>query len=154
MKIVSAEILIKAPPKTVWQVLSDFNNYPEWNPTISYISGELEPNSFLETKIHLPKQRPFILRPRIIKLEEEKNIIWAGSKINHFFFLGVHSFNLIPQEENQTLFKQIESFSGLLRPFAGKHIKKAQESFEVMNLALKYKAESLLQSSILESNPQ
>ena len=40
MKEVFSEIDIQAPAERVWQVLTDFASYPEWNPFIRRINGE------------------------------------------------------------------------------------------------------------------
>jgi len=40
MKEVFSEIEIQATADRVWQVLTDFARYPEWNPFIRRISGE------------------------------------------------------------------------------------------------------------------
>ena len=34
---------IGASADTVWDVLTDFERYPEWNPSLPSISGELQP---------------------------------------------------------------------------------------------------------------
>ena len=33
-KEIKTEILIKASPQIVWSILTDFENYPHWNPFI------------------------------------------------------------------------------------------------------------------------
>ena len=42
MRVISTEIEISASDEEVWQVLSDFDAYPEWNPFIKTIEGKLE----------------------------------------------------------------------------------------------------------------
>ncbi|MBI4544746.1 MAG: SRPBCC family protein [Gemmatimonadetes bacterium] len=42
MKELYAEIDIEASAERVWQVLTDFAAYPEWNPFMRSISGTLE----------------------------------------------------------------------------------------------------------------
>ncbi|MER3407514.1 MAG: SRPBCC domain-containing protein, partial [Nitrososphaera sp.] len=39
-KEVRTEIEIAAGPQRVWQVITDFARYPEWNPFIRRVEGE------------------------------------------------------------------------------------------------------------------
>lgn len=39
-KEIRSEIHIGASPAKVWQVLSAFEHYPEWNPFVKKLSGE------------------------------------------------------------------------------------------------------------------
>ncbi|WP_083862001.1 SRPBCC family protein [Halogeometricum pallidum] len=41
MREIQTEIEIDAPPETVWEQLTDFASYEQWNPHISRVSGEL-----------------------------------------------------------------------------------------------------------------
>ncbi len=38
---IEREIEIDASDEEVWDILSDFKAYPEWNPYITYIEGEM-----------------------------------------------------------------------------------------------------------------
>jgi len=40
MKEIKTEIIINTKPEKVWEVLTDFENYPTWNPFIQNIFGE------------------------------------------------------------------------------------------------------------------
>ena len=40
MPSISATIDIVAPPDAVWEVLTDYARYPEWNPFIVEMSGD------------------------------------------------------------------------------------------------------------------
>lgn len=40
MPTVSTSIEIAAPPAAVWEVFSDFDRYPEWNPFMIKMTGE------------------------------------------------------------------------------------------------------------------
>jgi uncharacterized protein YndB with AHSA1/START domain len=43
-KEINTEILINATPKKVWSILTNFAEYPNWNPFIKSIKGiELKP---------------------------------------------------------------------------------------------------------------
>lgn len=39
---IKTEILINAAPEKIWAILTDFDNYPNWNPFIKTIEGRVE----------------------------------------------------------------------------------------------------------------
>ncbi len=39
MKQLHTEIIVEAPAERVWELLTDFASYPQWNPFIRNISG-------------------------------------------------------------------------------------------------------------------
>jgi len=41
MKKIETEIIINTTPERVWEILIDFENYPNWNPFIRAIVGDL-----------------------------------------------------------------------------------------------------------------
>jgi uncharacterized protein YndB with AHSA1/START domain len=64
MKELHSEIVIDASPERVWDVLTDFATYPQWNPFIRRISGELGVGGRLEVRLEPPDSRGITMRPR------------------------------------------------------------------------------------------
>jgi uncharacterized protein YndB with AHSA1/START domain len=54
MRELTAEIEIAASPDRVWEVLTDLDAYPAWNPFIRRASGELREGARLEVVIQPP----------------------------------------------------------------------------------------------------
>ncbi len=52
------EIIIEAPVNYVWQVLSDFAKYKDWNPFILSVTGNLIVGEKLTIKIKPPGLAP------------------------------------------------------------------------------------------------
>ena len=50
-----AEIEIDAPPERVWQVLTDFAAYSEWNPFVLSVVGQLKEHSTVTIRPGLPE---------------------------------------------------------------------------------------------------
>lgn len=57
MKELVSEIEIEAPADKVWQILTDFRKYSEWNPFITQINGELKKGAKLEVHLQPPNEK-------------------------------------------------------------------------------------------------
>ena len=60
-----AEIEIAARPERVWQVLRDFDAYPEWNPFIRSIVGDAVVGSRLRVRIEPSGARGMTFKPTV-----------------------------------------------------------------------------------------
>src|SRR5947209_17435921 len=78
MKEVSAEIEIEAPAERVWQVLTDFAKFPEWNPFIRQMSGEVRTGAQLEVRLEPPGGRAMSFKPKMVNVETNREIRWLG----------------------------------------------------------------------------
>ena len=62
-KQLQAEVEVQASAERVWEVLTDFAAYPQWNPFIVKASGEPVPGTRLELHMRLVGRRTTVLRP-------------------------------------------------------------------------------------------
>ena len=53
-KTFRVEIFIPAPPETVWAVLMETENYPDWNPTFVKVEGSYELGAKLQNTVKSP----------------------------------------------------------------------------------------------------
>jgi len=142
MKEVSAEIEIEAPAERVWEVLTDFAKFPEWNPFIRLMSGEVRTGAHLEVRLEPPGGRAMSFKPKMVNVETNREIRWLGRLLIPGLFTGEHSFTIQALDEKGVRFVQHEKFTGLLVPFMAKSLDKDTKSgFEAMNRALKERAE-------------
>jgi hypothetical protein len=79
------------------------------------------------------------VRPRIVLAEPGVELRWASSLPG--IISGEHAFVLSPADDGTRLV-QTETFRGLLVPFAGKTLARAEASFRELNDALKIRAEA------------
>ena len=143
MKQISTEIEINAPIETVWTILTDFDKYPEWNPFIKSVEGEVKEGLVFKVKLQQPGSKPMLFKPKCIKLEKNKEFRWLGHLLFPGIFDGEHIFQLESLDTNKTKFTQSEHFKGLLVPlFWGQLDTKTRKGFELMNEKLKELAES------------
>jgi hypothetical protein len=116
MKELYSEIEIAASAERVWRLLTDFASYPEWNPFIRRISGELTTGERLEVRIEPPGGRGMSFRPTVLNAEDNRELRWLGHLLVPGLFDGEHSLAIQPLGENRVRFVQREAFRGLLVP--------------------------------------
>jgi hypothetical protein len=142
MREVSAATEIGASPERVWDILTDFESYPEWNPFIRRASGDVAPGAKLEVRIEPPGGRAMTFKPTVLEAEPERELRWLGRFLVPGVFDGEHSFHIEPIDDRRVRFVQAERFRGALVPVFGKTLEQTRRGFEAMNQALKRRAEA------------
>jgi hypothetical protein len=139
---ISHTVEIDAAPEAVWRELADTAAYPDWNPFVRRIEGDLEESGRLEVDIAPPGGRAMTFKPTVLAARPGRELRWLGHLLVRGLFDGEHSFEIEPLGSGRSRLTQAERFSGLLvRPFAG-NLEKTRRGFEEMNLALKARAEA------------
>jgi hypothetical protein len=137
-----SEIAIEATPQRVWEVLTDFETYPEWNPFIPCISGPGTVGSRLDMQMQQPGGRRMDLHPTVLAAAPARELRWLGQLGVPGLFDGEHGFRIESMGTNRVRFIQDERFSGLLAPLVLHFIgRSTRQGFEAMNVALKARAE-------------
>jgi hypothetical protein len=136
------EIEIDAPPGRVWQVLTDFGAYPEWNPFIRSIEGEAKVGSRLKVRIEPPGGRRMTFRPTVRAAEAARELRWLGRLFVPGLVDGEHRLALEPLDGGRSRFIQSERFSGLLVRLLAGTLAATERGFEQMNDALKRRVEA------------
>ena len=141
MKNLHTEITINAPAEKVWNILTNFEKFGEWNPFILSIEGKQEIGAQLKVVLKNGNGTS-VFKPKVLILEKNKAFEWLGSLPIPGLFNGQHHFKLEKISEHQINFIHGEQFSGLLAGIIMKQIGEAtQQSFMAMNKALKERAE-------------
>jgi len=142
MKSLHAAIEINAPTERVWQVVSDFARYPEWNPFIVRAAGIARVGERLDVTIVAPGMKPASFRPRVLDFAPGRLIRWKGEFKLPGLFDGRHALIVEPLDGGRSRFTTHEDVSGILLPFLGKVMTASQQGFELMARALKERAEA------------
>ncbi len=143
MKQLHTEIEINAPAERVWEVLTDFASYPQWNPFIRQATGVPRIGERLEVHLQPPGGRGMSFKPKVLNAEPNRELRWLGHILIPGLFDGEHSFTIEPRGENRVRFVQREAFKGLLVPLFARSLEtNTQRGFEEMNRALKERAEA------------
>jgi hypothetical protein len=141
MKEIRTEIEIGAPIQQVWKELTAFAAYSEWNPFIRKVSGNAIPGERLTIRIQPPESRGMTFRPLVLAAAAPIELRWKGKLLVQGLFDGEHSFRLHAIDSGRTKFVQSEVFSGILVPLFGGTLEATRRGFELMNEALKERAE-------------
>ena len=151
MKEIRTEIKINTTPDKVWKVLTNFKDYPNWNPFLKWLSGDVDVDNKIEVRIEPPAANGMTFNPRVLKFDVNKEFRWLGHLLIPGLFDGEHIFELTDNGNGTTTFIQREQFKGILIPFFKKMLDvSTKQGFELMNKALKEKAERI--SSIVKEN--
>ena len=59
---ISTSIQIPATPETIWNILTDFESYGDWNPFITSIKGNPAKGERLQANIDGMKFKPVVLK--------------------------------------------------------------------------------------------
>jgi hypothetical protein len=137
----------------VWAVITDFAAYPEWNPFIRRIMGELREGARLEVRIEPPQARATTFKPTVRSVEPNRELRWLGRLLVPGIFDGEHSLRIEPLGSNSSRFVQSEHFSGILVGLAKGTLQKTDTGFKQMNAALKQRVEQRARSAEQAADP-
>ena len=138
MKEISTEIEIDASAELVWQVLTDFSTFPDWNPFVKSLEGEVREGERIKVRL-----KGMTFRPTVLKFEPNSEFRWLGHLVIPGIFDGEHYFRVEQSEADPVRFVQGERFTGVLVPLMSLVglFKSTLEGFDEMNRALKERAE-------------
>lgn len=135
---INTSILINAAPEVVWNNFFNFRTYPEWNPFIKYIKGNIEQGQKFRVQLNSIE-----FKPRLITLKKEREFTWLGHLFIPGIFDGCHSFQFIDNGDGTTTLIQKEDFNGILVRLMKKKLDtEIMTGFKAMNEALKNRVES------------
>jgi hypothetical protein len=139
-----SDIEIEAPPDQVWDVLTDFDAYPDWNPFVRRIDGEPVVGTQLEVVLEPPGGRAMTFQPEVLAAQPTREFRWLGRLWGvPKLFDGEHIFEIEPLGQGRTRFVQREKFSGVLVPLLARSLMtNTRRGFEAMNRALKERVEA------------
>lgn len=137
------EVEIDAAPEAVWRVLVDLPRYPEWNPFITSIKGELSKGKRLDVTLSPADGSERTSKATITRFEEGREIGWRDKLWFAGLFDGEHFVQVLPADGGKTRVVTAADYSGLLVQYMGNTLTQHARGFVGMNQALKRRVESL-----------
>ena len=142
MKELRTEIKVKATPEKIWGVLTDFEKFPDWNPMMRSLKGNLVVGEKVTVRLEQPGSAPMTFKPTITKVQPIKEFRWQGHLLFPGIFDGEHFFEINDNKDGTCTFNHGENFKGILIPLFGKILDvNTRQAFELMNQGLKERCE-------------
>lgn len=141
MKTIDTATHIDAPPAVVWDVITDFAAYPEWNSFITSIEGDVRVGARLRATFQLEGRKPQTFRPTVTVVEPGRRLVWLGHLLVRGLFDGEHGFEVRPSGTGTELV-HTERFRGILPPLVGGILRATHDAFTRMDAALAERAEA------------
>lgn len=77
-KQVHAELVVAAPPKAVWSVLTDASGYAEWNPVFTKVEGTYARDAEMAYKMKDEAGKEHDVKAKVIKFDEARELNQFG----------------------------------------------------------------------------
>lgn len=141
MKKLCTEIEISAPAEKVWQILTNFSQYPEWNPFLTSVSGQVVVNENVDVSV-LSASKQMKLHCTVARVVPNKLLVWNYHVLHPSLFRGEHRFSIESIDAGKVRFIDCEFFNGILVFTQAKDIEtNTKRGFIAMDQALKARAE-------------
>jgi len=138
---VNAEAEIEASSERIWHILTDFGSYPEWNPFLSRVQGELGVGNTLVVNAGSSEGKQWRFKPKVSIVDPARELRWQGQLVYRGLFYGEQFFLLRALAGDRTRVTSGGNFAGLLLKYMGSFLTDTARGFVGMNQALKARAE-------------
>ncbi len=134
---------IRASADAVWEVLTDFERYSEWNPSLPSISGELQPGSTVSLTLAMPGRPSVNVKAELGEVARGKRLTWHGNIGADWLFAGTREFLIDEHADGTVSLTHVEDISGALFPLFRAVMGGAiQRHHDDLNVALTKRAEA------------
>jgi demethylmenaquinone methyltransferase / 2-methoxy-6-polyprenyl-1,4-benzoquinol methylase len=143
VRSLAAQVEIEAPPERVWGVLTDFADYPDWNPFMFSVEGRPKVGQRLRITMQRPGGSVMRFGARVLVADPPRELTWVGEGPRAHWpglLRGERRVVIDPLAGGQSLVRMRTTFTGLLSPlmvWLGRY----RTAFAEMEAALKSRAE-------------
>ncbi len=143
MALYRTEFEIGASAERVWAVLTDFGSYPDWNPSLPSISGDLREGSTVSLTLGLPNRPNAKVKATLREVTPTRRLTWHGNVGADRIFAGDREFAIEPLADGKVRVTHAENVTGLLAPvfelLMGSAVQRSHDEF---NESLRRRAEA------------
>lgn len=139
-KSAHSEIMVKASKEKVWQVISNTEQYDQWNSVINSVEGNLEEGKNVKFVFYQEKDKSYPISVKVVKIETNKLLNQFGG------ITGILTYNhtyRLKEYGNETKVIIHEDYRGIVVPFWNpEHV---QNAYDRLNRDIKNKVEGGLE---------
>jgi hypothetical protein len=141
---ISTTVDIDAPRNLVWDVLTDFAAYRDWNPSME-IEGAAQVGTKLNVHMGARGGRGMAFKPTVLAASPGQELRWLGKLGFGGIADGEHFFLLTANADGSTCLTHGERYSGVLVTLMTPIMKKgkSQNGYEDFNRVFKQHVESV-----------
>ena len=144
MAVYRTSVPIEASSERVWDVLTDFAAWSDWNPSVPRISGDCQVGSTLRMTLAMPGRPSANVSAVVTAADPHRRLHWHGTVGGERIFAGTREFDIEPQPDGAVVVTHVEDVSGLLFPvFKAVMGEAIQHHHSNFNVALKNRAEGV-----------
>jgi hypothetical protein len=136
------EVEIAAPAARIWSLLSEVRRYPEWNPFILRVDGDLAQGGTVTLHLGSSEGRERSVQALVTALEAPRELRFREQRFHPKLFRGDHFVSLAPLGPGTTRIVHGADYEGWLLPHLSSWLTDLARGFVGMNQALKRAAES------------
>lgn len=142
-RAVEHRIGIQAPAEIVWEIVSDFETWHQWNPLYRKAEGQLKIGTTLTLEQHLPGATPIVIAPVVQDWVPYEQLHWRSKRVGGFV-TAVRYLEIENMGPANSTFSNGELFMGLLLRFVSRDERRAlKAAFTEMGEAVRDRAEAI-----------
>ena len=116
-RIMMVSTAVEASKPEVWAVLTNFDDYDQWNPVITSASGEPVVGAELDLELTLPGHDPEELDAEVLIVRGDRKLRWQDRLVVPGVRDLEYEFIIQPVEPGRVVVVQLLRSEGLLAPF-------------------------------------
>lgn len=133
---------VDTPPNRTWQVLTAFEEWPAWHPSILEFAGNATAGQRLRFRARSPEGGGAVtLKPTVLDADPGRLLRWRGHFLVRGLFDATHEFTLEPTDRGTHVIQR-ERFTGILVPLMRSVLARTERDNTRADRALKARAES------------
>ena len=136
----TASTVIEAPREVVWNILTDFGSYSDWNPYMTAVSGAQRVGESLDIRLVTPGHDPRDISATIYVLRPPRKLRWQARTLAPGVRDLEYEIIVAPLGPNRAQVLQRARYEGLLAVFVDQRA--TTDCLERMADALERRAES------------